>query len=212
MSVHQWHNEQLAKITVGALKKNGFDAEYYADSKEAVASILGLITPGMTIGLGGSATVKGLKIAEKAADLGAVILDHNAPGLAAEEKLEVRRKQLTSDIFLCSTNALTLEGYLVNVDGTGNRVAAMSFGPRKVIVLAGTNKICKDTEAAFERIELTAAPKNSNRLHLATPCASTGVCTDCNSGKRICRIYSVLKRKPAATDFKVLIIGETLGF
>ncbi|WRO22918.1 lactate utilization protein [Metallumcola ferriviriculae] len=212
MSVQKWHNEQLAEITVGALKKNGFDAEYFTNSKDAVDSVLSLITSGMTIGFGGSATVKGLNVAEKAAELGAVILDHNVPELSAEEKLEVRRKQLTSDIFLCSSNALTLDGYLVNVDGTGNRVAAMSFGPKKVIVLAGVNKICKDTEAGFARIELSAAPKNTNRLNLKTPCATTGVCADCNSEKRICRIYSVLKKKPSAADFKVIIVGETLGY
>ena len=154
----------------------------------------------------------GLSLQEKAREKGGVILNHSDPSLSPEEKMAVRRQQLVCDVFLSGTNALTLDGWLLNVDGTGNRVAAMTFGPKKVIIVTGTNKIVEDLDSALERIRLKASPMNNKRLGLPNPCATTGVCMECEGDTRICNIYTVLRRKPSATDITVVIIGEELGY
>ncbi|MEL7566438.1 MAG: lactate utilization protein [Dehalobacterium sp.] len=212
MDVHKWHRETLGKTVVAALKKNMFDAVYFSTREEAVAEVLKYIIPGITIGVGGSATVSELGIPEKAEAMGAKVLSHHKHGLSLEEMAEIRRQQLLSDVFLCSSNAITLDGYLVNVDRSGNRVAAMTFGPKKVVVVAGTNKICQDEQAADERIRRIAAPANNKRLDMKNPCAATGVCSDCQGKDRLCRIYSVMKRRPMNHDITVIIVGEDLGY
>jgi len=212
MSVNQWHNETLGQKVVEALRKNNFDAVYFDNKEDAVEHVLKFISPGMKVGMGGSMTLKELDILSKIEAKGAQILNHNLPGLTEEEKLKIRRQQLVSDVFLTSTNALTLDGYLVNVDGTGNRVSAMTFGPKKVLVLTGVNKIVKDTHAALQRIQLIASPKNNKRLGYPNPCVKTGTCMDCQGKTRICNIYSILKRKPSKTDITVVVIGENLGY
>jgi hypothetical protein len=210
--IRAWHNETLGEKVVKALQKNYFNAIYLHKAEEASEYILNNVKEGYKIGLGGSATIKSLDIEDKIKALGAEILDHGIPEFSPEEKLSIRRAQLLSDVFLCSSNAVTLSGELVNVDGAGNRVAAMTFGPKKVIVVVGVNKICQDEEVAFERIKMNAAPMNAKRLGLNTPCTETGLCMDCKSESRICRVYSVLKKKPLVTDITVLIVGENLGF
>lgn len=211
-NVSKWHNETLGKRVVESLKKNYFDAVYFESSKEAAKYILGYVKSGDKVGFGGSETIKSLGVQNEMRKIGAEILDHGAPDLSPDEKMEIRRLQLTSDLFLCSSNAVTLDGKLVNVDGVGNRVAAMTFGPKKVIVVVGVNKICTDENAAFERIKLEAAPKNTKRLNVGTPCTEIGTCMDCRSEKRICRVYSVMKRKPSITDITVVVVGENLGY
>lgn len=210
--IKDWHNKTLGEKVVKALQKNFFNAIYLNKAEEAAKYILDNIKEGYKVGLGGSDTIKSLNIQEKIEALGSEILDHNKEGLSPEEKLNIRREQLLSDVFLCSSNAVTLNGELVNVDGTGNRVAAMTFGPKKVIVVVGINKICKDEEAAFDRIKMYAAPLNTKRLGLDTPCTLTGLCMDCKNENRICKIYSVLKKKPHLTDITVLVVGESLGY
>ena len=210
--VMSWHREAMANKTLEALKKNFFDAVYFPNAEKAAEYLMGYIKSGMTVGFGGSMTVKGMGIQDKAKEKGAVILDHGVAGLSPEDSMAIRRKQLTCDLFLTGTNAVTLDGWLVNVDGSGNRVAAMTFGPPKVIAVMGTNKICKDLDAAFQRLELYASPPNNKRLSRPNPCATTGVCMNCEGQSRICNIYSILKRKPSTTDFTVVLVGETLGF
>ena len=181
MTIEEWHEAAIGGRVVEALKKNGFEAVYFPQRQDAVKLVLDFVTPGMSVGLGGSATIKQLGIPEQAREKGAAILDHGQPDLSPEEKQDIRRKELVCDLFLSSTNAITLDGCLVNVDGNGNRVAALSFGPKKVIVLAGVNKICYDIDAAFERIRTYAAPMNNKRLGLVNTCTTTGVCMDCGS-------------------------------
>jgi len=212
MSVEQWHHDVIGERVVKALLKNGFHARYFAAKEQAVEYILSHVDPGTRVGFGGSMTIKQLGLGQAVKEKGGIVLDHGQPGLTPEEKLEIVRQQLVSDLFLCSANAITLDGYLVNVDGNGNRVAAMTFGPKKVIVVAGVNKVCTDTDAAFDRIRTTAAPMNNKRLQLDNPCVKTGTCMDCDSKNRICRIFSVMKRKPGNSDITVLLIGEKLGF
>jgi L-lactate utilization protein LutB len=212
MTINEWHSGAIGDKVVKALKKNGFEAVYFSRREDAAKFVLDFVAPEMSVGFGGSVTIRELGIPEQAREKGAIILDHLQPDLTPEERMDIRRKELVCDLFLSSTNAITLDGSLVNVDGTGNRVAALSFGPKKVIVVAGVNKVCGDIPAAFERIKTYAAPMNNKRLEIANPCAVTGVCSDCKGDGRICRIYSVLKRRPMMTDFTVVLVGENLGY
>lgn len=212
MEIKSWHAETLGQKVVKALQKNGFQAVYFADKEGAAQHVLGYISENMTVGIGGSITLNQLQLPQKAAEKGAIVLDHNVSSLTAEEKLEIRKKELLCDLFLTSSNSITLDGYLVNVDGTGNRVNAMTFGPNKVIIIAGINKISKDLNSALERVEMIAAPQNNKRLNLPNPCTVSGTCMDCKGETRICNIYSIIKRKPTLTDVEVVIVGENLGF
>ncbi|MGI6782964.1 MAG: lactate utilization protein [Aminivibrio sp.] len=207
-----WHNETLGKKVVEALKKNGFEAEYCATSAEAAEKILALVPEGASVGFGGSWTIMSMGIKDKLAEGGHELFDHNAPGLSNEERQEMRKKQLSCDVFLSGTNALTLDGRLVNTDGNGNRVAAMIFGPGKVIVATGANKIVRDLDAAEERRQMVSAPINNKRIGLPNPCVQTGMCMDCQTETRICNVTTVISKRPKFTPFHVFVIGEDLGF
>lgn len=211
-AVAPWHLATLADRAVRALQRNGFDAQAVPTAAEAAARVLGYARPGASVGFGGSMTIAALGVKAELGKLGAVLLDHNAPGLSPAEKREVLRKQLTCDLFLSSSNAVTLEGALVNVDGNGNRVAALTFGPAKTVVVVGANKVVRDEAAAWDRIETVASPMNARRLAKQTPCVKAATCQDCEGDDRICRIYHVLRRRPALSDFTVLVVGEPLGF
>lgn len=208
----QWHNDTFGEKVVKALEKNNFQAHYAVNRTVAIEKALSLIPAGATIGVGGSWTLKELGIPEQLAKNGHTVYDHNIPGLTMEESLALRRKELLSDVFLSGANAITLDGQLVNTDGSGNRVAAMSFGPKKVIVIVGVNKIVSDLDAAMERIETVAAPINNKRLDRPNPCTITGMCMDCQGSTRICNITSILHKHPPAIDFHVIVVGEELGF
>jgi hypothetical protein len=206
-----WQREALGRKAVAALKANMFDAVYFPDREEAVRYIMGYCQPGKTVAHGGSMTLmRDMGLPEKIKASGATYIE-NAYG-APEEMAEARRKQLLSDVFLCSVNALTMDGWLVSVDGAGNRTGAMTFGPKKVIVVAGTNKLVPDLDAAWQRLERVATPLNMKRLSLPNPCTQTGYCMDCRSEARGCRIYTVVKRKPMLTDMTVVVVGEELGY
>ncbi len=212
MDVYQWYKETTGKRVVDALKENGFDAMYCPDSAAAVREVMKFIKPGDRVGFGGSVTTRDLKIPEKVREAGAVVLDHQAADLSADQKVEVRLQQLTSDVFVSSTNALTIDGELVNVDGTGNRVAAMIYGPKKVVIVAGINKVVPDLNAAMDRIEHIASPMNNKRLGRPNPCVPAGTCMDCEGSTRICNVYTIMRKKPSSTDITVLVVGEALGY
>jgi NAD-dependent dihydropyrimidine dehydrogenase PreA subunit len=124
---------------------------------------------------------------------------------------EAREKASRADVYLSSTNALTEEGKLVNIDGLGNRVASMIYGPKKVYILCGINKITKNLDEALQRIKDNTY-KNARRLKLETPCAYTEKCTDCSSPQRMCSVTTIIERRPYKTDFEVIIIGQELGY
>ena len=212
MEIHNWHKEALGEKVVEAFKKNDFDAVYFPTAEEASTFIMDRVKPETKVGFGGSMTINNMGIQNKVEAAGGKVLDHGAPGLTLEEKISIAREEMLSDLYLCSSNAITLDGMLVNIDGMGNRVSAMTFGPKKVIVVAGINKICKDEKAAFERLEGIAAPMNSKRIGLPNPCTKTGACMNCQSKSRICRAYSVLRKKPMVTDITVVVIGESAGY
>lgn len=204
--------EELGLKTVEALQKNRFNASFYKTAQEALEKLFSMIMPEESVGIAGSWTLQQLDVVEALEKRGNIVFCHHKPGLSPEEVLETRRKQLTCDVFLTGTNAITMDGRLVNTDATGNRVAAMIFGPKKVIILAGVNKIVQNLEDAEERIRMTAAPLNNRRLNRSNPCVQTGKCMDCQGPTRLCNVTTVLHKRPPASDIHVLVIGEALGF
>lgn len=207
-----WTFEQKCRKAVASLEKNGFTALYCQSSSEVYDYILKEAADAANIGFGGSMSVAELKVADQLSAQGKEILNHSKPGFSADEKLTVMRRQLTCDLFLTGTNALTLSGILVNIDASGNRVGSMFFGPKKVIVVAGRNKLVDgDMDAAIRRVKDWASPPNAKRLNYNTPCSKTGFCSECNSPDRICRITTVIDRKPRLTDMRVLVVNEELG-
>ncbi|MFZ5644702.1 MAG: lactate utilization protein [Bacillota bacterium] len=205
--------EQRAGKVVAALNKNLFEALYSPTVEQAVQEILSRVPEGATVGAGGSLSLRQMGILETLKKKGHTVFDHWEEGLDPAGVDEVRRRQLTSDVFLSSTNAVTADGYLVNIDGSGNRVAAMTFGPKKVIVVAGLNKIVRDRESAINRIKNEAAPLNFYRLNLPSPCAKTTFCMDCSPPARFCRVTAITEVKPAGIpEFCVIIVGQNLGF
>lgn len=211
-AVEGWRYETIGKAASEALRRSGFDSSYVPTGAEALALIAALVKPGMKVGFGGSMTLRAIGVPEKVKELGAEILNHNVPGLDQARKLEILRGQLTCDLFLSSSNAVTLEGDIVNVDGNGNRIAALTFGPRKTVVVVGANKIARDLDEALARIETIASPMNNKRLDRPNPCVKTGTCEDCRGETRICRVYQILRRKPSLSDFTVIVVGEPLGY
>lgn len=208
----RWQRRRLMEQAASALERNGFSVRLCDSRQDAVEYILGEAAEATTIGCGGSMTLAELGVAERLAVLGKQMLIHSRPGLSVEQRLEVMRAQMHSDLFLTGTNALTLQGQLVNTDASGNRVCSMAFGPRKVIVVAGANKLTHSLDEALSRVREQAAPPNSRRLGFDTPCARTGVCSDCNSPQRICRITTIIDRCPRATDLRVCLINDHLGY
>ena len=208
-----WTHEQKCLKAVNSLVKNGFGAVYCATPQEAFDYIVREAADAVSVGFGGSMSIVGLGVEARLREMGREILNHGDPALSRDEKMDVMRRELTCDLFLSGTNALTLSGELVNIDATGNRVAAMFFGPRKVIVVAGRNKLVDGTaHDAILRVKNWATPPNSRRLSFKTPCASTGFCSDCNSPDRLCRVTSIIDRKPRFTDVRVLVVNADLGF
>lgn len=135
-----------------------------------------------------------------------------AAGISPEENVERRRKGLLSDLYVTSSNALTRSGQLLNLDGGGNRVAALAFGPKKVVLFIGRNKICEDLDAGIDRIREFAAPANNIRLKRKNPCTKVGYCMDCKSQERICNVWALMAKCAPAKRIHILLINEDIGF
>jgi len=208
----EWASEQRCEKAVESLGRNGFAAVYCPTGQEAFDYIVSEAADAASVGFGGSLSVADLKVADRLREMGKELLNHSLPGLSLEERVEIMRRQLTCDLFLSGTNAVTLSGCLVNIDATGNRAGSMFFGPKKVIVVAGRNKLVDgDINAAIKRIKDCATPANARRLNYNTPCAKTGFCCDCNSPDRLCRVTTIIDRKPRLTDVRVLVVNEDMG-
>jgi len=208
----EWWIEQRCKRTVEKLKAHDFEAIYVKSKAEAVREILRFATSVTEVGVGGSITIRELGVLDQLKAMGNTILDHWVPGLSREQSLEIRKAQMTSDLFLGSSNAVTMNGELVNIDGIGNRVNSINFGPRKVILVAGYNKIVGDVDEAVKRVRNAASPPNARRLGLDVPCAKLGWCVDCDSSDRACRVIVIHERKPMLSDILVILVGEELGY
>lgn len=211
--IQQQHYRAMGERAVKALEKRHFAAMYVETAEEAAQYVLAQVEQDMTIGFGGSMTnTQSLDLPQRIAAKGGQVMNSFPPPTTLQGKIDDYRKTILVDLYLSSTNALTMQGELVNIDGLGNRVAALSFGPKKTVVVAGVNKLCEDEAHAWARLKQTAAPRNNIRLSTPNPCVKTGVCVDCASDARICRSYSVLRYKPAGSDFTVVLVGEDLGY
>jgi hypothetical protein len=209
---HRWLWQRRAEACVAALTKNEFKAHAVAHIDAARDLLLRLSAGHATYGLGGSDTIRQLGLIEALRDQGKTLYDHWQAGPNSDEDLRLRLEQGRCDCFFCSANAISTSGEIVNVDGIGNRTNAMTFGPRKVFIVAGMNKVTTSLDSALRRVREVAAPMRAKSLDRKTPCAETGTCQDCKSPQRICRVTAILHRRPMLTDITVVLIHQSLGF
>jgi L-lactate utilization protein LutB len=213
--VTQFWNFRLEAVKA-ALEKNNFEVHIAADREAAHALVAETLLPAIapaSISWGGSKTFMETGLYERLKTFAEMtVLDTYDPALTNDEKLERRRQSLLVDLFITGVNAITASGHLVNLDMIGNRIAALTFGPRHVIVLAGRNKLVADLEGAWERIKAYAAPVNSMRLDMKTPCASTGFCQDCKSPQRICNTWTITEKSFPRGRVRIVLINDDLGF
>ena len=194
-----------------ALEKNGMKAYLVEDAQAARELVNAMIKDHETVCDGGTMTLQETGILDMLNHRDLVFHSHSDPMMTREESDAEARKAFSADTFIASTNAVTLQGELVNIDGHGNRVSAMIFGPKQVIIVAGYNKIVENEEAAKKRIREIAAPANSVRLHKQTPCSKTGSCQDCYSKDRICSSY-VKINYDKEDRIRVMLIAEAYGY
>ena len=205
------YNEKLAQVLVKNLKSRHFDAYYCATKEEALDKALSLIPQGATVGWGGATSAQqiGLLDAIKNGHYNAYDRD-KAKDL--QERAAIATKCLGADVFITGANAISLDGEMVNMDGIGNRVAAIIYGPKTVLVVAGMNKVCKDLAAAVDRVRNIAAPTNQQRFLGNTPCTATACCADCKSMDCICCQMVISRLCRPAGRIKFVLVGENLGF
>ena len=206
-----WYNEMLAGRVIKSLEKNNMTGLYVQTKKEALEKVISLIPEGSKVGTGGSLSLDQIGVKDVLRTGNYNFIDRNVPGLSEDESQQMRRDRLLADVFLTSTNAITMDGKLVNIDGTGNRVAALSFGPTKVIVVAGINKIVTDLETAIRRIKDYVTPLHARRRDRSVPCAKTGVCVDCRISERSCNIVTIIEHQRQKDRITIIIVGEELG-
>lgn len=210
--------------TLEALESNNITAVYTPDSAAAVDYVKSRLTPGCSIRTGGSVSLAESGVLKLISDPEYNFRDRNAQGITKEEQLDIYRTTIGCDFFLCSANAVTENGEIINVDGFANRISAIPFGPKNVIMIVGRNKIVADLKEGFLRVKRIAAPKNSVRLGLNNPCAKLGhcvsllknespdICGGCKSPSRICRNYLVSAMQAEKGRITVVIVGEELGY
>ena len=196
--------------TVEALNKRHFEAYYCSTAAEAVEKVLELTPKTDVVSWGGAMTVDELGIKQRMAQEGYTLLDRDN-AQTPEEKQAIMRQALTCGTFLMSSNAISKDGQLVNIDGNGNRVAAMCFGPRQVVVVAGMNKVLGTLDDAVARAHNVAAPANAQRFGVKTPCGLTGQCGDCTSPDCICSKLVITRFCMPERRIKVVLVGEDLG-
>lgn len=224
----KWFGEERAKVAIKNLQRKNINAQYCDNREEALRVILEMVPQGATVGRGDSVSIEQIGIMpELFRRKQNVIIDPfkvDADGNfvdSLEDRQRMEREIFFADVFLVGSNAVTLDGKLVNVDGHGNRVAAMVFGPRKVIIAAGVNKIVKDVNGALERIRQVAAPMNAKRIYLKRrrmefeqlPCVRTGQCVDCAHEWKICRFTVIIDSNMPYYPgrINVVLVGEELG-
>ncbi|MCG8454449.1 MAG: lactate utilization protein [Spirochaetales bacterium] len=198
-----------------ALERNRFDAHVAENMEDAQRLVWEELVPplnGGTVSWGGSMTLKDAGLKRKffeSPDWEVIDVDNRE--LSPEERLERRRQSLLADLYFLGSNALIEDGRLVNLDMIGNRVAALTFGPKKVVVLVGRNKVCADLDSAMRRVRDYASPANARRLSMATPCAQTSMCHDCSSEQRICNNWTITEKSFPEHRISVVLINEDLG-
>ncbi|NLA61394.1 MAG: lactate utilization protein [Firmicutes bacterium] len=203
-----WFHTKRAKACVEALNKVGFTGIYAATREDAVKAVLEAVPQEASVGIGGSVTVRELGLHEALKARGHRVYDHWDASLSPEDRARARDNQITADVFLSSTNALTMKGTLINIDGSGNRVAAMIFGPKTSIVVCGYNKIVSDVEEGLARVRNYAAPVNYKRLGREFDEAASDI-----EKAKAYAITTILEAKPGGKEkFVVVVVGEKLGY
>lgn len=191
-------------------EKRGIRARVFDSASEVTALLLETIEPQKTVAFGGSVTLRDMGIYEALTDRGQTVLWHWKT--AKEEAAQLRRNALNADVYLTSSNAVIEDGRLLNIDGTGNRVAAMIFGPPRVIVIAGKNKLAPDYAGALNRVQTVACPKNAERLNRNVPCRFTGKCEDCRSPERMCQFTVTIENRPEGSALEIWLVNEDMGY
>ncbi len=209
--IEEFRDKRALRV-VEALKKNQMDAYYVHNSQQARELVESLIAPGATVTMGGSMTIveTGIDALLKSGKYN--FLDRARPGITPEEAQNVMRQAFFADVYVSGSNAVTEEGELFNIDGNGNRVAAITYGPKSVIVVIGYNKLVEDIKAARLRTKRIASPTNAARVGAKTPCVISGVCSNCKAADRICATEVVTGFQRIHGRIKVIIIDEILGF
>ncbi len=216
-------SKETIEKTMAALRKNQMQAFYCETKEEVKAKVAELLQKGDTVTHGGSVTLAECDIPSLLRSGDYTYLDRSQEGLTREQVQEIYRKAFFSDVYLMSSNAVTTDGKLFNVDGNANRVAALMYGPKSVIVVVGINKIVENLDQAFDRLRTIAAPLNTKRLQCNTYCEKTGRCISlnnenselgdgCFSEKRICCSYAVCSFQRVKDRIKVILVGEPLGY
>jgi hypothetical protein len=211
MTPREEYYAELGASTVEALNKRGFEACYCADRKSALDKALSYIAKEQSVTWGGSMSISQIGLIAALHDGNYNYIDRS-DAKSNEEKTEMSRKAFFANWYLGSANALSADGKIINIDGTGNRVAAMMYGPDNVLLIVGVNKIAVDEESAIKRARNVAAPINAKRFALSTPCAKTGKCADCLNERCICSYITVTRKCKPQGRIKVIIVGEELGY
>ena len=211
MTPQEKRNELLGATLVKNLERRRFEAYYCPTAAEAIEKAISLIPEGSSVTWGGSVTIRDMGLTKAIKEGNYNVIDRDTASNPAEMK-EMMRQGLLTDFYLTSTNAISESGVLVNVDGNGNRVAALCYGPNNVIVVTGLNKVAQDVDAAIKRARSYAAPINSMRFMGKTPCAVDGTCHNCTSEDCICNQIVLTRGCRPAGRIKVILIGEDLGF
>lgn len=211
MTPKEQRNELLAGRMIKHLKRRHMEAYYCPTAEEAVKKVSELIEDGSSVTWGGTMTVRDLGIPDALRRRGTLeVLDRDLVE-TPEEKLAMYLRAFSVDVYLTSANAISEDGVIVNIDGNGNRVAAITWGPKKVIFVIGLNKVAQTVEAALARVRGTASPINAARFDINTPCHVDGVCHNCNSPDSICNYVHFLRNSPQGRHV-VVLVGEDLGY
>lgn len=212
MTAKQQAYKTLGNTMIKNFKKRNIEAFYCEDSASAVALAMELMKDGGTVGMGGSATVHEIGLVDAIKTTPTLRFINRDVAKTQEEKKAIYLETMSADYFLTSSNAITIDGELINIDGNGNRVACLIHGPEHVIVLAGMNKVVDDVDSGIARVGTCAAPPNAARLGTRTPCAALGHCGDCHSEDCMCCQIVITRHSRHKGRMKVILIGEELGF
>lgn len=208
----KWLKSKQVERTIEALEKNNMNGYYVESKEELINKVCELVDEKSKVACGGSMTLFETGVIDHLRTDRYNFLDRYKEGITQQEINEIYRGAFSCDAYFASSNAVTENGELYNVDGNGNRVAAMIFGPQRVILVCGINKIVKNVDEAIKRNKEVAGPANAKRLDRKTPCAVTGVCVNCNSPEKICREYTLIKSQGNKDRIHVIFINEEVGY
>ena len=204
--------QQKIEQVLKKLQTNGFNTHYFANRTEAASWLLKQVPAGEEVSFGGSVTLAELGLRKSFEEAGVKYIDHRATDISPEELYQRQRQVFQTHSYFLSANAITEDGYIINVDGRGNRLAASSYGPQNIYFVVGSNKLVADIDAAIQRIEDIAGPRNCQRLDNGAPCVQSGKCEDCGPNSSICRAYLLMRYAPYGSKYHLVWIDEELGY